>query len=155
MFKFLKKDVNNNFYSPVDGKLINIKDVNDPVFNTKAMGEGFGIVPDSDDIYSPVSGEVTMIAKKSKHAIGIKMENGNEILVHMGIDTVKLNGKPFELFVDVGNKVKYGEKIAYINRNQVNNNNLEDTIVVVITENKNNLIFDTIERKVSKGDRIE
>lgn len=132
MFGFGKKKIDNSLYSPVMGKLIDIEKVEDPVFNTKVMGQGFAIIPESNDIVSPVTGVVTMTAK-TKHAIGITMDNELEILIHMGIETVNLKGAPFELLVSEGEKIKHGQPIAIMNRKMIQEAELNDTVIVVIT----------------------
>ena len=79
------------------------------------MGEGFAVESDDGDIYAPVSGEVGMIFP-TKHAIIIATEDGLEVLIHMGIDTVKMDGKGFELFCEMGQKVKAGDKLAHMDK---------------------------------------
>ncbi|WP_125567865.1 PTS sugar transporter subunit IIA [Companilactobacillus insicii] len=120
------------FLSPANGKLIPIGKVSDPVFAQKAMGDGFAINPDSNDIYSPVSGKVTLVAD-TKHGIGISTDDGEEILVHMGIDTVDLNGEPFKVYVSKGDKISAGQKIATMNLDKVESAGKETTIIVVMT----------------------
>lgn len=156
MFGFGKKEVNNNLYAPVDGQLISIEKVNDPVFSTKVMGQGFAVIPENDEIVSPVSGKVTMVAKKSKHAVGFEMDNGFEVLIHMGIDTVELKGEPFELNVSEGQKISHGEKIATINRQMLNEKGKEDSIMVIITNSAEKEVTDlnVEEKHVSADDEV-
>lgn len=156
MFGFGKKDIDNSLYTPVSGKLINIENVNDPVFSTKVMGQGFAVLPDTDEIVSPVSGIITMIAKKSKHAIGFEMDNGLEILIHMGIDTVELKGEPFELKVDEGQKIKHGAAIATINRELLKEKQLSDAIMVVITNSTEKDIEEIVltEKDVTANEKV-
>lgn len=137
MFGIFKKNKKINwdektFLSPVDGKLISIDKVDDPVFAQKAMGEGFAVDPESNDIYSPVSGTVTMVAD-TKHGIGISTGDGEELLIHMGIDTVELNGKPFDVYVSIGDKVNAGQKIATMDLSKVESSGKESTIIIVLT----------------------
>lgn len=100
--------------SPANGKLFDLTEVPDEVFSQKLMGEGFAVESSDGDIFAPVSGEVGMIFP-TKHAVIIATEDGLEVLIHMGIDTVKLNGEGFEMFCEVGQKVKAGDKIAHMN----------------------------------------
>ena len=136
MFRFLKKkeaSVNNDsLYAIVTGKLIPITEVNDPVFSQKMMGDGFAIIPENGEIYSPIEGEVLSIFQ-TKHAIGMKMANGLEVLVHMGIDTVELNGAPFDVKVSDGNTVKNGTLIAVVNLDLIKAADKSTEMVVVIT----------------------
>ena len=95
------------------GKLIKIEDVEDQVFATKAMGDGFAIELTDSDVLAPVSGEIVMTFP-TKHAYGLRGNNGVEILIHLGMDTVQLEGKGFESFVKVGEYIKQGDKLAKV-----------------------------------------
>lgn len=101
--------------SPANGDLLDLSQVPDDVFSQKLMGEGFAVESADGDIYAPVSGEVGMIFP-TKHAIIIATEDGLEVLIHMGIDTVKMDGKGFELFCEMGQKVKAGDKLAHMDK---------------------------------------
>lgn len=94
--------------SPVPGQIVSIETVPDHVFASGAMGKGFAVIPSEGKVSAPVSGEVTAVFA-SKHAIGIQSDSGLEILVHVGIDTVQLDGKHFDLHVEKGQRVKAGE----------------------------------------------
>lgn len=96
--------------SPLEGTLIPLTDVPDPVFSGKMMGDGFAINPTDGVVVSPVDGIITHIAE-TKHAIGIKTKKGTTIIIHFGLDTVNLEGKGFEVFVELEQKVKRGDKI--------------------------------------------
>ena len=100
----------NMLYAPVAGKYINLKDIADGVFSEGMLGQGCGIVPEGTTILSPVNGEVVSIAD-SLHAIGINSDDGAEILIHVGLDTVAMKGKGFKPLVKVGDKVKAGQKV--------------------------------------------
>lgn len=133
-FDFLKKDKNKDveLYNPVAGEVISIEDVSDPVFSQKMMGDGFGVEPDNGDIYSPVDGEVVSVFP-TKHALGLKLDNGIEVLVHIGVDTVELEGEPFEVFVTEGDKVTPETKIATADLEALKEAEKPDTIIVVFT----------------------
>lgn len=90
MFGFLKKK--EVFLCPVDGKILPISEVNDPVFSQEMMGPGFAVVPTSKVVVAPMDGDVVTVFPTS-HAFGIKSKNGIEMIIHIGIDTVELNGK--------------------------------------------------------------
>ncbi|WKF85096.1 glucose PTS transporter subunit IIA [Lacticaseibacillus pantheris] len=124
--------------APANGLLMPITDVPDPVFSQKTMGEGFGIDPDDGQIVSPVSGRVVMLAD-TKHAIGIRTDDGAEVLIHLGIDTVELNGAPFEIDTSMDTAVKAGEGIGSMNLDQIRAAGKKTTIIVVIT-NTNDVV---------------
>lgn len=90
--------------------MIPVTEVPDPVFAEKVLGDGIAVDPTEGTVYSPVDGTIFQIAH-TFHAMGIESDDGLEILVHLGIDTVKLEGKGFQSFVEVGQKVKKGDKI--------------------------------------------
>ena len=95
-------------YSPMKGTVVPIGEVEDEAFSTRALGDGIGIEPKEGKLYAPCNGEVSMLFQ-TKHAINIISENGAEILMHIGIDTVKLYGKYFETHVKDGDKFKKGD----------------------------------------------
>ncbi|MGM0216971.1 PTS sugar transporter subunit IIA [Enterococcus sp. AZ126] len=136
MFGFLKKkepvQLNETMYAVATGNLIPISEVNDPVFSQKMMGDGFAVIPESGEIYSPIDGVVLSVFQ-TKHAVGMKMANGLEILLHMGIDTVELNGAPFEVKVSEGSKVSQGTLIATVDLEAIKNAGKAIDMVVVIT----------------------
>ncbi|WP_375178536.1 glucose PTS transporter subunit IIA [Enterococcus rotai] len=121
-----------DLHATAKGNYIPLENVPDEVFSTKMMGDGFAIDSVDGTVFSPVSGTVTTIFP-SKHAIGIKTANGIEVLVHMGIDTVALAGKGFELFVKVGDKVSTDSKIAQMDIAYIRSQGKETMIIVVIT----------------------
>lgn len=108
-----KEKVEDVFVSPVNGEILDISKVPDEAFSKKMMGEGFAASSNDGDIFSPVAGEVAMIFP-TKHAIIVKSEGELEVLIHMGIDTVKLDGDGFDVFVSVGDSVKAGDKLAHM-----------------------------------------
>ena len=88
-------------YAPADGKVMPITEVKDDVFSTKMLGDGLAVKADNGEIFAPVAGEITTVFP-TKHAIGITTEQGWEILIHLGLDTVELKGEPFETLIKVG-----------------------------------------------------
>ncbi|MGG5359297.1 MULTISPECIES: PTS transporter subunit IIBC [unclassified Enterococcus] len=124
-----KKDT---LYAVADGQLVPLTDVSDPVFSQKMMGDGFALIPEKSEITAPVSGEIASIFP-SKHAIGIKTEDGIEVLIHMGIDTVEMKKDAFEIFIAEGQHVKAGDTIASMNLETIKEAGKETTIMVVIT----------------------
>lgn len=107
-----------NFVAPLTGKVLDILDVPDKVFSQKIMGDGFAIEPTNGDVVSPVDGVITTFFK-TKHAIGFTADNGQEVLVHFGIDTVNLNGKGFEALAKEGDKVKAGQPVLKVDLQKV------------------------------------
>lgn len=114
------------------GAYVPLEDVPDEVFSTKMMGEGFAINSTDGTVFSPVAGTVTTVFP-SKHAIGIRTSNGVEVLVHMGIDTVALNGQGFDVFVKVGDQVSVETKLAQMDLEYIRSQGKETMIIVVIT----------------------
>jgi len=118
--------------SPVSGELVNITKVHDPMFSEKAMGDGFGVLPNDSRIVSPVSGKIVLIAS-TKHAIGIDTDNGMEILIHMGVDTVELDGEPFNILVKEGDSVEAGQQIATMDIGMIKDAGKITDVIVAIT----------------------
>ncbi|MHA7220397.1 beta-glucoside-specific PTS transporter subunit IIABC [Arthrobacter sp. MDT1-48-3] len=118
--------------SPVDGTAVALTEVADKVFSSEAMGKGVGIVPANGHIYAPISGTVRA-AMKSGHAYGIKSASGVEVLVHIGIDTVKLNGRGFSAAVTRGDHVNAGDLLAVVDLDVVAKAGYDPTTLVVIT----------------------
>ena len=118
--------------APISGQVIKMTEVHDPMFSEKAMGEGFGVVPSGQEVVAPVSGKVMLVAS-TKHAIGFSTDDGLEVLVHMGVDTVELDGAPFELFVKEGDTVKAGDKIATMDVDAVKKAGKVTDVIVAVT----------------------
>ena len=110
MFGLKKKSRKVELVSPVNGKMIRLRDVPDQVFASEMMGPGVAFISNDGNICSPCDGEL-MTVFPTKHAIGIKAENGAEILIHFGIDTVQLEGSCFHQKIDAVKKVKKGDLI--------------------------------------------
>lgn len=130
--KILDLDSSLEVLAPVNGTIHDLSKVNDEVFSQKLMGEGFAAQTEDGDIYSPVSGEVGMIFP-TKHAIIVATDDGLEVLIHMGIDTVKLEGEGFELFCSVGDKVKAGDKLAHMDLEFIKSKGYETITPVIFT----------------------
>ena len=126
------KGVTEDVHSVADGQVINIEDVKDPVFSQKMMGDGFAVEPDNGNIVSPVAGKVASIFP-TKHAIGLETDNGLEVLVHIGLDTVSLEGKPFEVKVTEGQTVAAGDLLVEADLAAIREAGRETTTVVVFT----------------------
>ncbi len=134
LFDFLKKGNNKDveLYNPVDGEVIPIEEVADPVFSQKMMGDGFGVQPNNGQVYSPINGKVTSVFP-TKHALGLEADNGVEVLVHIGIDTVELEGGPFEIHVSEGDKIAPDTLLASVNLDAVKEAGKGNTVIIVFT----------------------
>ena len=119
--------------APITGTIIDITDVPDPVLSKKSVGDGFGIsAPPGGTVVSPVTGTVIMVAK-TLHAVGFKTESGLQFLVHLGIDTVELEGKPFTLTIAKGDEVKAGQNIGTMDVEAIKEGGKDTTTVVTVT----------------------
>ncbi|EOT40801.1 PTS system, IIBC component [Enterococcus dispar ATCC 51266] len=126
------KGVTETIVNVADGEVKAISAVNDPVFSQKMMGDGFGVEPKNGIVYAPVSGTVTSVFP-TKHALGLLTDNGLEVLVHMGIDTVDLKGVPFTVNVKDGDKVSAGDVIAQMDLAAIKAADKQTTIIVAFT----------------------
>ena len=117
---------------PVDGEVLPITSCEDKVFSEKMMGDGFLVKPKNGEFFSPVNGKVSMVFE-TKHALAFKTNDGVSVLIHIGMDTVKLEGKGYEILVNTGDKVKVGQKIAKVDLDFINKNGLSTDTPVVIT----------------------
>lgn len=122
-----------SLFAVADGQLLHLEHVKDDTFASKVMGDGFAIEPINGNVLSPIDGEITMIAP-TQHAIGIKTERGTDVLVHMGIDTVAMNGAPFDLKIAVGDHVKHGDLMADMNIEAIHQADKMATIMVICLE---------------------
>ncbi|MCY7076621.1 PTS transporter subunit IIBC [Streptococcus oralis] len=126
------KGVTEEVYSVVDGQVIALEQVKDPVFAQKMMGDGFAVEPANGNIVSPVTGTVSSIFP-TKHALGLVTESGLEVLVHIGLDTVSLEGKPFTVHVSEGQKVAAGDLLVTADLDAIRAAGRETSTVVVFT----------------------
>ena len=138
--------------SPANGDLLDLSEVPDDVFSQKLMGEGFAVESADGDIYAPVSGEIGMIFP-TKHAIIIATEDGIEVLIHMGIDTVKMDGRGFELFCEMGQKVKAGDKLAHMDKAVFQAEGYPTVTPVIFTNLDASKKIDIVEGQVKAGDK--
>ncbi|CYV97686.1 sucrose-specific PTS transporter subunit IIBC [Streptococcus suis] len=118
--------------SPLSGDVVALENVNDPVFSSGAMGKGLAVKPSEGVVYAPADVEVT-IAFETGHAYGLKTASGAELLIHIGIDTVSMNGNGFEKLVAAGDKVKAGTPIAKFDAAKIAEAGLDDTTMIIVT----------------------
>ena len=118
--------------SPIVGEVVALSEVNDPVFSSGVMGQGIAVKPSKGVVYAPADAEIA-IAFPTGHAYGLKTDNGAEILIHVGIDTISLNGEGFEAKVSQGDRVRAGDIIGTFDSEVIAANGLDDTTMVIIT----------------------
>lgn len=123
---------NATVYAPVSGEVKDLGKVNDPTFAQEIMGKGIAIVPNQSKIVSPVKGKVTLVFS-TKHAIGLRSEEGTEILIHVGLDTVKLDGKYFNALVETDQEVEVGTPLLEVDFEQVKAAGFDITIPIIVT----------------------
>ena len=126
------KKIDTTIFSPIVGKTTSLSNVDDPTFSQEMLGKGIAIEPHEGKVTSPVDGTITVIMP-SKHAVGITSDNGVEVLIHVGLDTVKLDGKHFESFVEKGDKVKKGDKLLEFNIEGIHKEGYPTITPVIIT----------------------
>ncbi|MBO0458157.1 PTS glucose transporter subunit IIA [Enterococcus hulanensis] len=130
---FKKKIKKTEIYSPLSGEVCDLSSASDPVFREKMMGDGFYVMPNSLKICSPIDGIIDSIFP-TKHALTIKGKNGINTLIHIGSDTVQLEGKPFELLVEAGKTVEAGEALVISDFDYIRNSNKGTEVYVVFPE---------------------
>lgn len=118
----------------LSGKVISLKEVNDGVFSEGIMGDGLAIIPENEILYAPADAEVAVLMPDSRHACGLRLENGMELLLHIGIDTVDMQGRGFEYMVEEGQKVKTGTPLIGFDRQKIKEAGHPDVTVCIITE---------------------
>lgn len=135
--QYLKSFENNanEIISVCSGQVIPIEDVNDIVFSKLMLGKGVGIIAEQKELISPISGEVTVVFP-TKHAIGIRTNDNVEVLIHVGIDTVELNGDGFECLVRQGQKIKKSDKLCVVDFDFLKSKGYDNTIMLVVTNTK-------------------
>ncbi|NCJ14935.1 glucose PTS transporter subunit IIA [Staphylococcus pseudintermedius] len=128
-------------YAPMTGEYVKIEDIPDPVFAQKMMGDGFGIRPTEGKVVSPITGVVDNVFP-TKHAIGLKADNGLEVLVHIGLDTVQLNGEGFETLVNSGDTVKVGDPLVTFDVDYIDQHSKSIVSPVIITNTDQTVVID-------------
>lgn len=129
---FFKKKEKKQLLAPTSGKIIEIEKVNDPVFAQKMMGDGFAIETTQDIFYAPAKGTLTALFP-SNHAYGITLDDGLELLIHIGLETVNENGKGFTCTCSIDDKVEAGQPIVSIDRAYLQGKGYDLTTMVIFT----------------------
>jgi glucose-specific phosphotransferase system IIA component len=154
MLKFKKNKSEINVHSPVSGTLVVLDHVNDEVFSLRMMGNGIAIFPTDNTIKSPLDATVKFIFP-SKHAIGLICENGAELIIHIGLDTVNLNGKYFAAHVKEGKKVRKGDPLVTVDFQEIQKLNYDIVTPIICTNISDYSIeMQSSEIAVSDGDLI-
>jgi len=145
---------NETLVTPIVGDVVALADVNDPVFSSGAMGQGIAVKPSQGVVYAPADAEVS-IAFPTGHAFGLKTTNGAEVLIHVGIDTVSMNGDGFEAKVAQGDKVKAGDVLGTFDSNKIAAAGLDDTTMVIVTNTADfSSVAPVATGSVAKGDAL-
>lgn len=122
----------NSVYAPVKGNVIPLEQFPDEVFSAGVLGMGFGIYPEEEQVCAPFEGKVVQVSD-TKHAVGLKSVDGMEVLIHVGIDTVEMNGKGFRTFVKEGDSVTLGQKLVIFSKEEIQKAGYKDAIAVIVT----------------------
>lgn len=122
----------NKIIAPVSGKVIPLEEVTDPTFAGKVLGDGFAIVPEDSIIKSPINGTVELMYETG-HAVGLSTDDGKEILIHIGIDTVAMNGDGFHIIAKTGQNVKSGDPLVEVDFEKIRKAGKSDSVIVIVT----------------------
>ncbi|MBC1483167.1 PTS transporter subunit EIIC [Listeria sp. FSL L7-1485] len=139
--------------TPVEGQVIPMSQIKDDIFSSGMIGDGLGIIPSSGTLFSPCSGEITMVFD-TKHAIGMRLDNGADLLFHLGIDTVKMEGNGFDTLVKVGDRVKQGDPLIRFNLTEIERFGLDPTVIFLVTNQTNFSIVKFKEGELAGKDDI-
>ena len=152
---FTKKDEDNFNYifAPVAGEAIALTEVPDAAFAAGELGNGIGIIPTDGHVYAPANGIIDMTFETG-HAVSMIAENGAEVLIHVGIDTVKLNGRPFEKMVQTGQKVKKGDLMLIADLAAIKDAGLSTVTTVIVHNHANYASFNTFSGKTVTTDDV-
>lgn len=155
-----KKDISNNKHSAIPlyplakGGLKNIEEVDDEIYSNKTLGDGFAIVPSEGKVRSPIDGKIVSLFP-TKHAVGIKDKNGIEYLIHMGIDTIDLNGHGFQTFVELNQKVETGDLLTEMDLDYIaSRHKTTDIIFVALSKEQIDSLDIVHDKKVGLNETI-
>lgn len=139
--------------SPLNGKVVSLDSVPDPVFSDRVLGDGCAVIPSDGKIYSPVNGEISSIAE-TNHAYGFSSDDGLEVLVHFGLETVALKGNGFTPYVAVGDKVKTGDLVAEVDVELLKSKNINLITPVLVCDGADDLEMQVSDGTVKAGDKL-
>lgn len=136
MFSFLKKKGSvNELKASTNGKVIPITEVKDDVFSSCMLGKGIAIVPADGAVVAPADGTISVTMDGTNHAVGINVADGFDLLIHIGIDTVSLNGEGFTSHIKMGDTVKAGDKLITFDKDLVISKGLSPDVIMVVLDN--------------------
>ena len=141
----------NELKAIVDGEVIELCNVSDEVFSKGVMGDGVAFEPTGNIIVSPANATVSLVMSDSKHALGLTLDNGIELLIHVGIDTVDMNGDGFTMFVNEGDKITVGQPLIKFSKDKIIKAGHKTTTMLIITENANKNFEFNYEKSASAG----
>lgn len=145
-----QKEVN-ILVSPLDGEAFDLSEVKDEMFSNRTLGDGIAISPSTGELYAPIEADVVMLFE-TKHAIGLKTSNGTEILIHIGIDTVTMEGKGFESFVSSGDHVKEGDLLIRFDLDKIKAAGLDTTTSIIVSNSTEYKVLNQNYGSIQKGD---
>jgi PTS system glucose-specific IIA component len=119
--------------APVSGTAMDLSEVSDPVFSSGAMGKGCGVKPSGETVYAPADGTLTVIGAPNFHALALATDDGAEILIHVGVDTVEMKGDGFKVFAEKGSKVKAGTPLLSFSKQKIAAAGHDDVVIMAIT----------------------
>lgn len=151
MFNFFKKE-EFKIVAPVDGEMVLLEHVPDEMFSQKIMGDGFAVKPENGAVVAPISGVAESVFPTG-HAVGISTKDGIECIVHIGIDTVELNGEGFTTLIKQGDKVKAGQPIVRFDKELIEGKGY-NLVTMVVFPSGYDKEFALGERKVSAGEQL-
>lgn len=128
----VEKPESGYIYAPMNGEVIPLEEIPDSVFSEGMMGKGCGIKPDDGKVYAPFDGEIVLVSN-TKHSIAVKSYDGIELIIHVGMDTVNMNGKGFDPLVKAGDKVKCGQSIMTFSIADIETAGYVTTTAIIIT----------------------
>ena len=155
LFKKKEEVTDVSINAPVSGEIVALEEVPDPVFSEKMMGDGVAIKPTNGEVVSPVIGEIIQVFP-TKHAVGIRAENGAEILIHIGLETVSLDGEGFTSYVGEGDQVKQGDKLIHFDMDIIREKakSTVTPIIITNTDDMSNIEAKTIKEVIAGQDEI-
>lgn len=142
------------FSAPMTGKIVPLSEVPDEVFSSGCLGEGVAIIPEDGNVYAPCDAKVTT-TMDTKHAVGLTTKSGVELLIHVGLDTVSLEGKPFQYYVKEGDEVKKGQLLLSADLKAIEASGLKTHTPVIITNADDYVSIKSVEAdNVKNGDKL-
>ena len=137
-------------YAPLNGQAVALEQVPDEVFSEKVLGDGLGIIPSDGKVYSPVNGEISSVAE-TLHAYGFASDDGLEILVHVGLDTVALKGEGFKSYVNEGDRVRVGDLVAEVDLELLKKKGINPITPVLVCDGGDDKVMNTLSGSVTAG----